>query len=49
VTIGRDYRSSVEVVSGLQPTDAVILNPSDSLISGTTVQVKAPPAQAAPR
>ncbi len=49
VTIGRDYGSSVEVVSGLQPTDAVILNPSDSLISGTTVQVKAPPAQAAPR
>src|SRR2546426_4606289 len=49
VTIGRDYGNSVEVVSGLQPTDAVILNPSDSLISGTTVQVKAPPAQAAPR
>jgi RND family efflux transporter MFP subunit len=27
VTIGRDYGSSVEVVSGLQPTDAVIVNP----------------------
>jgi RND family efflux transporter MFP subunit len=49
VTIGVDYGSSVEVVSGLQPTDAVILNPSDSLISGTTVQVNAPPAQAAAR
>ena len=49
VTIGRDYGSSVEVVSGLQPTDRVILNPSDSLISGTTVQVNAPPAQAAAR
>ena len=47
VTIGRDYGSSVEVVSGLQPTDAVIVNPSDSLISGTTVQVNPPPAQAA--
>ena len=47
VTIGRDYGSSVEVVSGLQPTDPVILNPSDSLISGTTVRVNAPPAQAA--
>jgi RND family efflux transporter MFP subunit len=49
VTIGRDYGSSVEVVSGLQPTDPVILNPSDSLISGATVQVNAPPAQAAAR
>ena len=49
VTIGRDYGSSVEVVSGLEPTDAVIVNPSDSLISGTAVQVNAPPAQAAGR
>jgi RND family efflux transporter MFP subunit len=49
LTIGRDYGSSVEVVSGLQPTDAVIVNPSDSLISGTAVQVNAPPAQAAGR
>jgi len=46
VTIGRDYGSSVEVLSGLLPTDSVILNPSDSLISGTTVRVNAPPAQA---
>jgi hypothetical protein len=37
----------VEVLSGLQPTDPVIVNPSDSLISGTTVQVNAAPAQAA--
>jgi RND family efflux transporter MFP subunit len=49
LTIGRDYGSSVEVVSGLQPTDAVIVNPSDSLIRGTAVQVNAPPAQAAGR
>jgi RND family efflux transporter MFP subunit len=49
VTIGRDYGSSVEVLSGLQTTDQVIINPSDSLISGTTVRVNAPPAQAAAR
>ena len=49
VTIGVDYGNSVEVVSGLQPTDPVIVNPSDSLISGTTVRVNAPPAQAAAR
>jgi len=47
VTIGRDYGNSVEVVAGLEPTDAVIVNPSDSLISGTTVRVNSPPAQAA--
>jgi RND family efflux transporter MFP subunit len=46
VTIGRDYGDSVEVVSGLQPTDAVIVNPSDSLIAGTAVRVNAPQAQA---
>src|SRR6058998_2493393 len=49
VTIGRDYGNSVEVVSGLQPTDSVIINPSDSLINGTNVQVNAPPAQNAAR
>jgi RND family efflux transporter MFP subunit len=44
VTIGRDYGHSIEVMSGLQPTDPVIVNPSDSLISGTPVQVTTPPA-----
>ncbi len=39
VTIGRDYGSTVEVVSGLRPDDAVIVNPADSLISGVPVQV----------
>jgi len=47
VTIGRDYGNSVEVVTGLQPTDPVIINPSDSLIDGTAVQVNPSPAQAA--
>jgi RND family efflux transporter MFP subunit len=47
VTIGRDYGTSVEVLSGLQPTDAVIVNPSDSLVSGIAVQVNAAPVQAA--
>lgn len=39
ITVGRDYGSSVEVVAGLKPSDAVILNPSDSLESGQVVQV----------
>ena len=44
------FLAELEVQRAVQDgQDAVILNPSDSLISGTTVQVKAPPAQAAPR
>ncbi len=40
VRIGRDYGSTVEVISGLRPADAVIVNPSDSLTSGTAVRVE---------
>ena len=39
VTIGRDYGEKVEILSGLQTSDAVIADPSDSLISGTAVQI----------
>jgi RND family efflux transporter MFP subunit len=42
ITIGRDFGATVEVVAGLQPTDQVIVNPSDSLASGNPVQVSAP-------
>ena len=38
VKISRDYGNTVEIVSGLQPTDAVIVDPSDSLIDGTPVR-----------
>jgi RND family efflux transporter MFP subunit len=41
ITIGRDFGATVEVVAGLQPTDEVIVNPSDSLTSGSPVQVSA--------
>ena len=39
ITIGRDYGATVEVVTGLKPTDRVIVNPSDSLTTGTPVRV----------
>jgi RND family efflux transporter MFP subunit len=39
ITIGQDYGSTVEVLSGLTPSDAVIVNPSDSLADGSTVRV----------
>ena len=41
ITIGRDYGSTVEVISGLQPADQVIVNPSDSLTTGTPVRINA--------
>jgi RND family efflux transporter MFP subunit len=44
ITIGRDFGATVEVVAGLQPTDQVIVNPSDSLTSGRQIQVSAPQA-----
>jgi len=39
VTPGHDYGDSMEILAGLQPDDDVILSPSDSLISGTPVQL----------
>lgn len=49
VKIGRDYGSSVEIVSGLTPSDDVILDPADSLVAGTPVQVKNRPSAGAPK
>ena len=39
VTPGHDYGDSMEILAGLRPQDDVILSPSDSLVSGTSVQV----------
>ncbi len=43
VKISRDYGNSVEIVSGLQPTDAVIVDPSDSLVAGMPVRLSNKP------
>jgi RND family efflux transporter MFP subunit len=40
ITIGQDYGSAVEVLSGLTARNAVIVNPSDSLASGAQVQIE---------
>jgi RND family efflux transporter MFP subunit len=39
VTIGHDYGSSVEVLSGLSSEETVILDPSDSLMEGSAVKI----------
>jgi len=44
IKIGRDFGATVEVIAGLQPTDEVIVNPSDSLTSGSPVRVSTPAA-----
>jgi multidrug efflux pump subunit AcrA (membrane-fusion protein) len=44
ITIGVDYGDTVQVTSGLTPSDQVILSPPDSLISGTPVRVATPTA-----
>src|SRR6266849_2976352 len=36
--IGRDYGSTVEIISGLQSSDTVVLDPADSLVSGAPVR-----------
>lgn len=39
VKIGRDYGATVEVISGLWASDAVVLDPADSLVSGAPVRI----------
>lgn len=39
VTIGRDFGTRVELLSGLDPADAVVVNPSDAIAAGTQVRV----------
>jgi RND family efflux transporter MFP subunit len=37
--VGHDFGDSLEVVAGLRPDEALIINPPDSLVSGTPVRV----------
>jgi RND family efflux transporter MFP subunit len=39
ISIGHDYGNKVEVTTGLTHTDQVVINPSDSLVSGTRVEI----------
>ncbi len=39
VSIGRDFGQTVEVLAGVGPTDRVVVNPADSLVSGTAVRI----------
>jgi RND family efflux transporter MFP subunit len=47
VSIGHDYGNTVEIVSGVTPQDAVVLDPADSLEAGAKVNVISSGKQAA--
>jgi RND family efflux transporter MFP subunit len=40
VMLGRDFGPTVEIVKGIGPTERVVLNPPDSLVSGTAVRAE---------
>ena len=42
IAIGRDFGNTIEIVGGLEPSDRIIINPSDSLENGQQVRVAAP-------
>jgi hypothetical protein len=42
IVIGRDFGTTIEIVGGLEPSDKIIINPSDSLENGQQVKVAAP-------
>jgi RND family efflux transporter MFP subunit len=47
VKVGRDFGIQSEILSGVTESDKVIVNPSDSLTTGTIVRVAATPAPTA--
>jgi hypothetical protein len=54
VKVGRDFGVQSEILSGVSESDKVIVNPSDSLTTGTTVRLatttpKASPSPEAPK
>ena len=42
---GRDFGSSIEVLSGLAPHETVVVNPPDSITDGVQVRIAVPDAQ----
>jgi RND family efflux transporter MFP subunit len=41
---GRDFGNTIEVLSGLEPNDRVVLNPPDSITNGVQVRIATPSA-----
>jgi multidrug efflux pump subunit AcrA (membrane-fusion protein) len=47
VRVGRDFGVQSEILSGVTESDKVIVNPSDSLVTGAIVHVSSPTPQVA--
>lgn len=45
ITEGRDFGKSVEVLSGLDPNDQIVLNPPDSISDGIQVRIAGEPEE----
>jgi hypothetical protein len=43
ITSGRDFGKSIEVLSGLESNDRVVLNPPDSIADGALVRIAGEP------
>ena len=43
IKVGRDFGTNIQIVDGVTPSDKVILNPADSLVTGDVVRVAATP------
>lgn len=48
IKVGRDFGTTIEIVHGVSPSDKVILNPADSLVSGDVVRIATTTAPASP-
>jgi RND family efflux transporter MFP subunit len=44
---GRDFGNTIEVLSGIEADDKVVVNPPDSLADGVSVRIAAPPPEQA--
>jgi membrane fusion protein (multidrug efflux system) len=42
IKVGRDFGTTIQVVQGVTESDKVIVNPSDSLVTGAVVHVSSP-------
>ncbi|MEI9999178.1 MAG: hypothetical protein WDO13_08390 [Verrucomicrobiota bacterium] len=48
ITIGRDLGTKLEITSGIESDDQIVLNPSDSLADGQKVNINSDPSNKAP-
>ena len=46
IAIGRDFGATLEILGGIEASDQIIINPSDSLEEGQQVHVAKPSARA---